>query len=185
MSQRNPGDAAIIDLYFARDERAIKETDEKYGKVCMQVSMNIVNSRPDAEECVSDGYLKTWNSIPPARPHSLCAFICRIVRNLSINRLRDMRAEKRSRELTVSLEELGDCIPMPDESSAELAELLSAFLSELGETDRILFMGRYWYACSVADLAKRLGMTANAVSLRLHKTREKLRVYLTERGYRV
>ena len=83
-------DQDIIDLYFARDEQAIAETDKSYGKVCMQVSMNILDSRPDAEECVSDTYLKTWNSIPPTKPRSLCAFVCRIARNLSINRLREL-----------------------------------------------------------------------------------------------
>ena len=124
MRSSTPTDAAIIELYFARDEEAIKKTDEKYGKLCMQTSMNILNSRPDAEECVSDTYLKTWNSIPPTRPASLCTFILRIIRNLSLNRLRDMKAARRNRDLTVSLEELEDCIPMPDEQSPALAALL-------------------------------------------------------------
>ena len=178
-------DQEIISLYFDRNEQAIKETDTKYGKTCMQVSMNILHSRPDAEECVNDTYLKTWNSIPPTKPHSLCAFLCRIIRNLSLNRLRDMKAARRSRDLTVSLEELEDCIPLPDEQSPALAALLEDFLSGQDATDRALFMGRYWYACSVGDLARRTGMTANAVSIRLHKTREKLRAYLEERGYSV
>ncbi len=185
MRSSTPTDTAIIDLYFARDEEAIKATDEKYGKICMQTSMNILNSHPDAEECVSDTYLKTWNSIPPTRPASLCAFLLRIIRNLSLNRLRDMKAARRNRDLTVSLEELEDCIPMPDEHSPALAALLEDFLLRQDTTDRALFMGRYWYACSVNDLAKRTGMTANAVALRLYKTREKLRAYLTERGYSV
>ncbi|MBQ3507282.1 MAG: sigma-70 family RNA polymerase sigma factor [Clostridia bacterium] len=185
MRSSTPTDAAIIELYFARDEEAIKKTDEKYGKLCMQTSMNILNSRPDAEECVSDTYLKTWNSIPPTRPASLCTFILRIIRNLSLNRLRDMKAARRNRDLTVSLEELEDCIPMPDEQSPALAALLEDFLLRQDATDRALFMGRYWYACSVSDLAKRTGMTANAVSIRLHKTRGKLRAYLEERGYSV
>ena len=185
MSSSTPTDAAIIELYFARDEQAIKATDEKYGKVCMQTSMNILNSHPDAEECVNDTYLKTWNSIPPTRPASLCAFLLRIIRNLSINRLRDMKAARRNRDLTVSFEELEACIPLPDEQSPALAALLEDFLLRQDTTDRTLFMGRYWYACSVGDLAKRTGMTANAVSLRLYKTREKLRAYLAERGYDV
>ena len=185
MSSSVHTDAAIVDLYFARDEQAIKATDEKYGKLCMQTSMNILSSHPDAEECVNDTYLKTWNSIPPTRPASLCAFLLRIVRNLSINRLRDMKAACRNRDLTVSLEELEDCIPLPDEQSPALAALLEDFLLRQNTTDRALFMGRYWYACSVGDLAKRTGLTANAVALRLYKTREKLRAYLEERGYDV
>ena len=178
-------DQEIIALYFARDEQAIRETDARYGKTCMQVSMNILRSRPDAEECVNDTYLKTWDSIPPARPASLCAFVCRIVRNLSLNRLQELTAAKRSRELTVSFEELEACIPMPDEESPALAEELAAFLKTEGETDRALFVGRYWFACSVEELARRTGLTKRAVHMRIFRTRERLRAYLTERGYSV
>ena len=181
----HPTDGEIVELYFARDEQAIAETDKKYGKVCMQVSMNIVASRPDAEECVNDGYLKTWNAIPPARPNSLCAFVCRIVRNLSINRLRDMRAERRNRDLTLSLEELESCISV-DESRADiLPGLISAFLEGLDETDRKLFMGRYFHATPVKELAKLHGLTPNAVSIRLFKIREGLRLHLEKGGYTV
>ena len=178
-------DQEIISLYFDRDEQAIAETDKRYGKTCMQVSMSILNSRPDAEECVNDTYLKTWNAIPPARPRSLCAFLCRIVRNLSINRLEELTAAKRNRDLTVSFEELEACIPLPDEASPELAELLESFLRKEGETDRILFVGRYWFACSVEELARRTGLTRRAVHMRIFRTRERLRAYLTERGYGV
>lgn len=189
MSQSTPksprSDGEIVELYFARDERAIAETDVKYGKVCMQVSMNIVESRPDAEECVSDGYLKTWNAIPPARPASLCAFVCRIVRNLSINRLREMKAARRSRDLTLSFEELEACISVDESHSDILPGLISSFLEGLDETDRKLFMGRYFHATPVKDLAGTYGMTPNAVSLRLYKTRERLRLHLEEGGYSV
>ena len=181
----HPSDEEIVELYFARDEQAIAETDRKYGKVCMQVSMNIVESRPDAEECVSDGYLKTWHSIPPTRPASLCAFVCRIVRNLSINRLRDMKAERRNRDLTLSLEELESCISVDESHADVLPGLISAFLESLEETDRKLFMGRYFHATSVKELAKTYDLTPNAVSLRLHKTRERLRLHLEEGGYSV
>ena len=178
-------DQQIISLYFDRNERAIKETDRKYGKTCMQVSMNILHSHPDAEECVNDTYLKTWNSIPPTKPRSLCAFLCRIIRNLSLNRLQSLTAAKRNRDLTVSFEELEACIPLPDEQTPALAEMLEKFLREQGETDRTLFMGRYWFACSVEDLARRTGLTKNAVQLRIFRTRERLRAYLEERGYHV
>lgn len=178
-------DQEIISLYFDRDEQAIAETDKRYGKTCMQVSMSILNSHPDAEECVNDTYLKTWNAIPPARPRSLCAFLCRIVRNLSINRLGELTAAKRNRDLTVSFEELEACIPLPDEASPELADLLETFLRKEGETDRILFVGRYWFACPVEDLARRTGLTRRAVHMRIFRTRERLRAYLTERGYGV
>ena len=185
MSSQNLTDTAIIDLYFARDEHAIRETDGKYGKLCMSVSMNILHSTPDAEECVNDTYLHTWNAIPPTKPTSLCAFVCRIVRNLSLNRLRDVRAAKRNRELTRSLEELEACVSLPDEASDDLPALLDAFLRGLEPIDRALFMGRYWFSHPVGELAARLDITPNAASLRLYKTRERLRVYLTERGYRI
>ena len=180
-----PTDTEIVELYFARDEQAIAKTDQKYGKTCMQVSMNILDSRPDAEECVSDTYLKTWHAIPPARPHSLCAFLCRIVRNLSINRLREMRAAKRSRELTVSLEELEDCIAVDLHHADQLADLLSDFMEAQEEMDRKLFMGRYWHAVPVKTLAEEYGMTPNAVTLRLKRARERLRAFLEEGGYSV
>ena len=178
-------DQDIIDLYFARDEQAIAETDKSYGKVCMQVSMNILDSRPDAEECVNDTYLKTWNSIPPTKPNSLCAFVCRIARNLSLNRLRDLRREKRNREVTLSLDELEACIPAAVEDAGELSELLNGFLEGLDETNRVLFMGRYWYAYAIDGLAARTGLTQKAVYMRLHKTRERLKAYLAGRGYQV
>jgi len=178
-------DQDIVALYFDRNEQAIRETADKYGGVCMQVSMNILNSSPDAEECVNDTYLKTWNSIPPTKPRSLGAFVCRIVRNLSLNRLRDLHRRRRDRDLTLSFDELESCIPMPDERSDDLAAMLSDFLTRQGETDRLLFMGRYWYACSVKDLAARMNMTPNAVNQRLFKLRERLRAHLAEGGYHV
>ncbi len=185
MNQHIHSDNDILDLYFARDERAIGETDRRYGKVCMQVSMGVLASRPDAEECVNDTYLKAWNTIPPTRPRSLCAYVCRIVRNLSINRLRGMTAAKRSRDLTVSLEELSACIPAPAEENGALPRHISAFLRAADDLDRMLFMGRYFYGQSVSDLAAEWELSANAVSLRLHKTRERLRDYLAERGYSI
>ena len=178
-------DRDIIDLFFARDERAIAETARQYGRACMQVSMSILQSQPDAEECVNDTYLKTWNSIPPTKPHSLCAFVCRIARNLSLNRLRDSRRDRRNRELTVSFEELEECIPVDESHADELPDLLAAFLRELEEIDRKLFVGRYWHSLTVKDLARAWELTPNAVALRLFKTRERLRAYLTERGYTV
>ncbi len=183
-STRAGRDEDILDLYFARDERAITETDRRYGRACMQVSTGILHSTPDAEECVNDTYLKTWNSIPPNRPRSLCAYVCRIVRNLSINRLEALTAAKRSRDLTVSLEELSACIPSVEEEG-ELPRLISAFLRGIDTLDRRLFLGRYYYARTVKQLADEWQITPGLVYKRLDKTRNALRVYLTERGYTV
>ena len=178
-------DNQIIDLYFARDERAITETDTKHGAVCMNLSLNILQSRPDAEECLNDTYLSAWNHIPPERPAYFRAFLCRIIRNLSLQRLQYLHRQKRNRDLEVSLEELEDCIPIPEEREGELAEHPSDFLGMQEKTDRLLFMGRYFHACSVKTLAQRSGLRENTVSMRLHRIRERLRAYLEERGYSV
>ncbi len=178
-------DQEILDLYFARDERAIHETANQYGTVCMQVSMNILHSRPDAEECVNDTYLKAWESIPPARPSKFKAYLCKIARNLSLNRYRYNHRACRNRDLELAMEELGDCIPAPAEASNALTKHLADFIVTLNDTDRRLFVGRYWYASSVTDLADTWGLTPNVVSVHLHRTREKLRTYLNERGYEI
>ncbi len=175
-------DAEIVALYFARDERAIRETERFYGAACMRVSMEILSSRPDAEECVNDTYLKTWNSIPPARPQSLCGYLLRIVRNLSINRLRDLTAAKRNRDLTVSIHELDACLPDSYADTADLSAALSHFVASLGNRDRRLFLGRYWLNLPVKELAREWGMTPNAVSQNLAKTRERLRTFLEDGG---
>ena len=174
-------DPSMIALYFARDERAISETQKTYGHYIMTIAMNILCREPDAEECVSDTYLKAWNSIPPTRPHSLKAFLARIVRNLSLNRLRD----RRNADLTLSFEELEDCIPVTDEQESEVPGLINAYLRTLSDLDRRLFLGRYWYSYPIPKLAAAYGLTSNAVTIRLSRTRAALRVYLEERGYHV
>ncbi len=178
-------DQRIIELYFARDEQAIAETAQCYGSDCMRVSMNILHSHADAEECVNDTYLRAWNSIPPARPKALKAFLCKITRNLSLNRLRDQHRLGRDSDLTVSIHELEGCLAVPEENGEELATLLSDFLVGQEKTDRLLFMGRYWHGLSVNELAVRLDMKANTATVRLKRMRERLRSYLQERGYSV
>lgn len=178
-------DHQIIELYFARDELAIEETAKRYGGVCMQVSMDILQDRMDAEECVSDTWLQTWRTIPPQRPTILKAFLCRITRNLSINRLRERKAKRRDRDMTLSLEELEGVLSIPEDKSEGLSELISEFLRSLDREDRLLFMGRYWHGQSVKELADRMGLSANAATVRLHRIREELRDFLTERGITV
>jgi RNA polymerase sigma-70 factor (ECF subfamily) len=155
----------------------------------MQVALGILGKagRADAEECVNDTYLRAWNAIPPERPHSLSAFLCRITRNLSLDRYRALHRGKRNQDFEIMLSELGDCVPAQDEGDATaLAAEINTFLHRLDdETERRLFVGRYWHAYTVERLAEGYGMSRNAVSLRLHRTREKLRIYLQERGYTV
>ena len=179
-------DLDIIELYFQRDEQAIRHTADKYGAYCTAVSMNILHSEPDAEECVNDTWLKTWHAIPPTRPASLRLFLATIVRNLSLNRWRSWHSEKRDKRLEESFNELESCFPAPDDGDrGELTELLNSFLAELPKKERIIFVQRYWYSLSAAQIGEEVGLTENAVWVRLYRTREKLRTYLTERGYHV
>lgn len=179
-------DNRIIELYFARDEQAIRHTADKYGAYCMAVSMNVLHSEPDAEECVSDTYIKTWNSIPPTKPESLKLFLGKIVRNLSINRWRSWHSDKRNRDLEVSMTELESCIPDPDDGNrGELVSLINEFLEKQPKTDRVMFVQRYWYSLSAAQIGEEMGVSENAVWVRLHRTRERLKKFLEERGYRI
>ena len=178
-------DNKIIELYFARSEEAIKQTELKYGNYCFLIAHNILSSREDAEECVNDTYLNAWNSIPPAKPKKLQAFLAAIPRRLSLDRYREQRAAKRNRDLEVSFEELSDMIQAPDDRADELPDLLNGFLRTLDHPERRLFLRRYWFSVSVEALAKEEGTTKNAITVRLYKTRNKLKAYLQERGYTV
>ncbi len=178
-------DTDIIELYFARDEAAIAETDKKYGAYCMSIARQILNSTPDAEECLSDTYLKTWNAIPPERPHDLKAFLGCIIRRLSLDRYRSLHTAKRNKNLEVAFEELSECVPVKDEDTGYLRELLDEFLEGLDPKVRVTFMRRYWFALSPAQIAGLEKCSINAVVVRLYKTRNKLREFLTERGYHI
>ena len=186
MDQNHAVDTAILNLFWQRNEQAIALTNRHYGGLCFRIAQNILGNPADAEECVNDAYLKAWNAIPPERPRSLQAYLSRITRNLALDRFRTNGRKKRDRGMTVMLSELGDCIPAPEETDAtELLGHIKAFWAEADETDRKLFVGRYFHAYEVRRMAEAYGLTPNAASLRLHKTREKLRVYLQERGYTV
>ena len=185
MSRPRPlTDEEIVALYFARNEAAIKHTDRNYGAYCMSVAMNILNNRPDAEECVNDTWLAAWNTMPPKSPRNLCAYLGKLVRNISINRLKSLRRECRDRDLTLSFEELEDIIPAPDDTDASvICGWLDEYPSTLQKLDRQLFVGRYWYNHSVKELAGHYGMTPNAATKRITRVREGLRDFLKERGY--
>ena len=179
-------DTDIIALYFERDENAIVESDKAYGNYCKTVAMNILASKPDAEECVNDTWLKAWHSIPPARPHDLKAFLGRITRNLSLDRFRALKRHKRNRDLEVAMEELSEAIPLPDDTDDSLLkQLLNEFLANTEPLNRRLFVGRYWHGHSVGKLAHHYGLTENAVSHRLARTRAALKEFLEKEGYRV
>lgn len=179
-------DTDIITLYNRRDERAIYETHQKYGDYCMSISVGILQNRQDAEECVNDTYLHTWKSIPPKQPSVLRTYLGKLTRNLSIDRLRTRRRARRDSEMTVSFEELEDVLAATEDTNeGELTDLLNSFLEDLPDTERRLFVGRYWYTYPVNRMAEAYDMTPNAVSKQLARTRERLKAYLEERGYSV
>ena len=179
-------DNDIIALYFERNQDAIQHTQAKYGAYCHSVSMNILNNRSDAEECVNDTWLRAWNAIPPQRPSVLRTFLGKITRHLSINRLKERHRQKRNTDLLLSFDELSECISLPEETTdTQLCAYLDEFLAITDSFDRQLFVGRYWYGRSVQDMAQHYSMTPNAVSQRLKRTRKNLKAFLEERGYSV
>ena len=184
-------DKAIVELYWQRQERAISETKTKYGAYCSAIAWRILNDALDAEECVNDTYLGAWNAMPPHRPTSLNTFLGKITRNLSLKRWRARSAVKRgSGEVTLSLDELEECIPSADSAqehleAAELARMLDTFLGGLSEDDRRMFVCRYWYFDSVGDIADRFGFGQSKVKMSLKRTRDKLAIYLEQEGVNV
>ena len=178
-------DRDIISLYFARNEEAIKESSDKYGKYVTGISMSILRNALDAEECVNDTWLKAWNSIPPQNPPSLKVYLGRLVRHLSIDRLRTNTRQKRNREYEVALDELVNCALPEEEDVTALTAALDEFLDSLEPTDRKLFVGRYWHLYPVSRLAQAYGLTVGNTSVKLHRMRERLRDHLTERGFSV
>ena len=176
-------DEKIIELFFQRSEKAINELDKKYGKVFYKISNNILNDRLDAEECVSDSYLGTWNAIPPARPIPLLTFVCKIVRNLSLKRYHAKTAMKRNSIYDVAISEVTNYIISPDSveeevDAKELARIIESFLDTLTKENRVIFMRRYWFSDSYEEIADRLGISEKNVSVRLTRIRKQMREYL-------
>ena len=179
-------DLQIIELYFARDEHAIKETDHKYGKLCFRVAKNLLFNNEDSEECVNDTYLTVWNKIPPTRPNNFIAFICKITRNLSLKRLEVSNAMKRSAGTIISMSELEKALPdqciAPDVEDEELGKLISAFLWSEKALDRNIFLRKYWFFDSISDIAERYSMNENSVKSMLFRSRNRLREFLRKEG---
>lgn len=179
-------DSLIISLYFARSEQAIQESQITYGAYCYQVADGILNDPSDSEEVLNDIWLAAWNSIPPARPQSLKAYLGVLSRRLSIDRLRKRTAEKRGKgEALLALDELAECIPSgwSMETALESRELIrafNAFLSQLPQKDRMLFVARYWYGLPIAEISERFQIRKNTVLSKLRRTRIRLLKFLEE-----
>lgn len=180
-------DKEIIRLYFERSECAVEETKKKYGSRLRALAMRILRDSRDAEECENDAYLGAWQKIPPQNPENLPAYLARIVRNQALKRYEFLRADKRNREVTVSFEELEGCLADVKTGEADgesaLAECLNEFLGTLKKENRRVFLLRYWYYLSVKEIAAECQMSQSQVESRLFRTRNKLREYMTERGF--
>jgi len=177
-------DSKIVDLYWARDEAAIRESDRKYGKMLHALSYSLLSSREDAEECVSDTYLDAWHAIPPARPVRLGAFLSKITRRISIDRYRAIHNERRGGVDNLCAE-LTECIPDTstvgeEYESRRLREELNSFLYSCSREKRAMFILRYFHSMSTADIAARLSVTESKVKTTLHRMRRELQNFLEE-----
>lgn len=177
-------DQKIIDLYWSRSEDAISETAAKYDGYCYSIAYNILANNEDAEESVSDTHMAAWKAMPPRRPSILATFLGKITRHLAIDRWRSRNRYKRGGgEIILALEELEECVS--DSETVEkayerkqMAAVLNRFLESLPETERRVFLCRYWYLDPIADIANYYGFSNSKVTSMLHRTRGKLRALL-------
>lgn len=182
-------DVKIIALFWERNEQAVKETDAVYGRRLYNLSNHILNNAEDAEESVSDTYMETWKSIPPKCPEFLYAFLASICRHISFNRLDWRKAAKRNAEVVALTQELECCIPDNRQAAEfegrELRRVLESFLDSLNKESRLIFLRRYLYVDSVAEIAQRYDISQSKVKTQLHRTRAKLYNYLAKEGIQV
>ena len=170
-------DSRIVDLYWARSEQAIYETQRKYDHYCFSIASNILPFREDAEESVNDTYMTAWNIIPPNRPSILSTFLGKLTRRLSIDRWRNLSADKRGGgTVPVALDELAECIPSGSEPMAR-------FLDTVPHTERKVFLMRYFDLAKIRHIANQFNMSSSKVKSMLYRTRSKLRVALQKEGY--
>ncbi len=184
-------DAEIIELFFKREEKAIYETDRKYGAFLYRIADNILHDRSDSEECQNDTYLKLWNTIPPTRPLVFSSFIACIIRNIAVNRYKhNMNKKHIPSELTVSMEDLEDYLFTQDDvemksSSNELGTLINLFMKTLSGRQRYIFIGRFYMADTLETIAKELGINSSTVHRELKKIKQALKLYLKRNGVNV
>ena len=182
-------DKNIVDLFWQRSEKAIVETDSKYGGYCFSIAYNVLANNEDAEESVSDTYMAAWNKLPPHRPSILATFLGKITRNISISRWRSRSAYKRGGgEIVLALEELDNCVDGTQDIEAssdarELSACLNRFLDSLPKAERDIFLRRYWFFDPIAAIAESHGFTKSKVTSMLHRMRGKLRKQLEKEGF--
>ena len=181
-------DRDIIALYFKRAESAITETAKKYGKYCFSISNNILRNRQDAEESVNDTYLRTWNSVPPTKPNCLSAYLAKIVRNISLNRIKAKKTQKRgSGEYELAYEELASILSSPQSAEdvidgISLKDLINRWLDTLSSEQRMTFVGRYWYFDSISTIAAKMDFSVGKTKMLLLRLRNDLKDVLESEG---
>lgn len=179
-------DSKIIDLYWARDETAIVQTDAAYGRKLHMLSNRILNNREDAQECVNDTYMSTWKAIPPQRPNHFYAFLASICRHLSFHKVNWKLAAKRNADIVALTEEMEQCIPDNrrdlELEDREIGRVMDAFLESLSQETRLIFLRRYWHADRISEIAARYGITESKVKMQLSRTRAKLHKFLEQEG---
>jgi RNA polymerase sigma-70 factor (ECF subfamily) len=181
------GDEEIIEMLFSRAEESISVIDEKYGETCRKIAKGLLGNEQDAEECVNDAYLGVWNTVPPERPSPFSTFLYKILRNITMNKLTANRALKRSAEFEELLTELEDYLPAAETVESrveqrELSRIIDEFLDTLTPENRKIFMRRYWFSESYEKISRDLGISKGNISMRLVRTKEKMRKFLKERG---
>ena len=181
-------DKQIVELYWARSETAISETEKKYGRYCHYIAYQILHNDEDAKEVVNDTYLKTWNTIPPKRPDPLKPYVGTISRQLALDVYKKQHAQRRGGQVSLVLDELSECIPDNDSGadigeSVALSDALSRFMWALPQRTRNIFVRRYFYMSSVAEIAKDFSMKESNVTMHLLRTRKKLEQFLQKEGF--
>lgn len=179
----------IIELFFSRDEQAIRETDRKYGRLCYDIANTILKNAEDADECVNDTYVSLWNQIPPTKPQNFLAYICKITRNISIKKLQYNHAAKRDSDLLAAMTELDQILPEErletSVHSREIGKVISTFLENEKPDARAVFIRRYWYMESVDSIAERYSFSVSKVKSILFHSRRRLKEYLKKEGIMV
>jgi len=182
-------DAKIIDLYFSRSEDAILETDAAYGRKLFSLADRILHDAQDSEESVSDTYMKTWETIPPTRPTYFYAYLAKICRFFALGKLDWKAAAKRNAEVVSLTEEMALCVPDRKEEAKmdakEIGRAMNAFLGDLSQESRVIFLRRYWFCDTIAEIAERYGISESKVKMRLHRTRAQLADFLDKEGITV
>lgn len=190
MKRRSMEDERIVDLYWERNPMAITATGEKYQNYCFKIAYNVLRNQQDCEECVNDTWLRAWNAMPTERPKLLGAFLGAITRNLSLDCYRKKHAKRRGEgEITYIFEEMRDSLITegPEQKAEEqaLVEALNLFLERMEKESRILFVRRYWYLDSIAEIAKRFSMSESKVKSSLFRSRKKLQAFLKQEGFEI